>query len=74
MQYRCPGIIDMKQTWQEIIKSMSTLENDIKKNSKSRKLRQTGAAPNEQQQSANPVAMNDVTNNPVDDVEVDLIE
>ncbi|CAF4722722.1 unnamed protein product, partial [Rotaria sp. Silwood2] len=50
VQYRCPGIINIEQTWNEIIKSMESLENDIKKNSKKKEAQQIVNMPNNQQQ------------------------
>ncbi|CAF3787006.1 unnamed protein product [Rotaria sordida] len=50
VQYRCPGIINIEQTWNEIIKSMGSLGNDIKKNSKKKEARQIVNMPNNQQQ------------------------
>ncbi|CAF3337080.1 unnamed protein product [Rotaria sp. Silwood2] len=47
IQYRCPGIINMDQTWYEIVKSMASLQNDIKKNSKTKLARQLINAPND---------------------------
>jgi hypothetical protein len=42
-------VIDIEQTWDEVVKSMGTLENDIKKNSKSRTSNQAMNILNNQQ-------------------------
>ncbi|CAF4818414.1 unnamed protein product, partial [Rotaria sp. Silwood2] len=40
-------IINIEQTWNEIIKSMGSLENGIKKNSKKKEARQIVNMPND---------------------------
>ena len=51
----------MDQTWHEIVKSMSSLANDMKKNLKTKLARQMTNAPNSQQQSINIISTNNVT-------------
>ena len=51
----------MDQTWHEIVKSMSSLANDMKRNLKTKLARQMTSAPNSQQQSINIISTNNVT-------------
>lgn len=74
VQYRCPGIIDIKQTWAEICKSMTTLEGDIKKNTMTKQNRLSMKAQQSQQQLANLVLPNDPTSAHGDSVENEKIE
>lgn len=60
VQYRCPGIIEMKQTWADICKSMTTLESDIKKNAMTKQNRLSMKAQQSQQQLSNLVSTSDL--------------
>ena len=63
----------MNETWHEIVKSMSSLANDMKKNLKRKSARQMTNAPNSQQQSINILSTNNVTATPHANVETDAI-
>ncbi|CAF3035053.1 unnamed protein product [Rotaria sp. Silwood2] len=68
LQYRCPGIIDMKDTWLEVEAAMKTLANDVKKNSKTKEVRGSfKLTANLQQQPA--ASTNDEITAPLDNVE-----
>ncbi|CAF1228918.1 unnamed protein product [Didymodactylos carnosus] len=49
VQSRCPGVVNMAQTWQEIVKSMASLANDMKKNMRTKVARHIANSSNNQQ-------------------------
>jgi hypothetical protein len=63
----------MDQTWYEIVRSMASLGNDIKKNSKTKSVRQMANASNSQQQLKTSTTTNEAAVTPVDNVETNVI-
>ena len=74
VQYRCPGITDMKVTWTEITKSMKTLPGDIKKNAATKQHRLSMKAQQNRQQSAIPIPTSDLASPQADSVEKEQME
>ncbi|CAF0773384.1 unnamed protein product [Rotaria sordida] len=72
LQYRCPGILNMDDTWLEINKSMASLANDIKKNTKTKLARQMANSSTSQQQPIATIPSNDMSTTPDDDLKQNL--
>lgn len=62
----------MDQTWEEVIKSMASLQNDINKNSKTKLARRMANASDNQQQSTTVMTTNNTQITPIDNVAEDL--
>ncbi|CAF3934597.1 unnamed protein product [Rotaria sp. Silwood1] len=60
LQYRCPGIANINETWLEVTKSMASLANDIKKNMKTKLARQVANSSMSQQPLIGTIPSNDM--------------
>ncbi|CAF2810087.1 unnamed protein product, partial [Rotaria sp. Silwood2] len=60
LQYRCPGIVNINETWLEVTKSMASLANDIKKNMKTKLARQMANSSINQQHLIEIIPSNDM--------------